>query len=133
MCTVLDKHNMTEADIKLQFITPTIISKWDVRKITMETQITDGRINLRGNMVFRERAKRADYVLYLNDNNPIAVIKAKDNHHTVSFGLQQAITYAQMMDNPFAYSSNGDGFAEHDLLTGMERQFSMTNFPHRTS
>lgn len=129
MCTVLDKHNMTEEDIKLQLITPAITSKWDVRKITMETQITDGRINLRGNMVFRERAKRADYVLYLNDNNPIAVIEAKDNHHTVSFGLQQAITNAQMMDVPFAYSSNGDGFAEHDLLTGMERQFSMDEFP----
>ena len=129
MCTVLDKHNMTEEDIKLQFITPAITSKWEVRKITMETQITDGRINLRGNMVFRERAKRADYVLYLNDNNPIAVIEAKDNHHTVSFGLQQAITYAQMMDVPFAYSSNGDGFAEHDLLTGTERQFSMDEFP----
>ena len=129
MCTVLDKHNMTEEDIKLQFITPAITSKWEVRKITMETQITDGRINLRGNMVFRERAKRADYVLYLNDNNPIAVIEAKDNHHTVSFGLQQAITYAQIMDVPFAYSSNGDGFAEHDLLTGMERQFSMDEFP----
>ena len=129
MCTVLDKHNMTEEDIKLQFITPAITSKWDVRKITMETQITDGRINLRGNMVFRERAKRADYVLYLNDNNPIAVIEAKDNNHTVSFGLQQAITYAQMMDVPFAYSSNGDGFAEHDLLTGMERQLCMDEFP----
>ena len=129
MRTVLDKKQMTEEDIKLQYITPAVTSKWDVRKITMETQITDGRINLKGNLVFREKPKRADYLLYLNENNPIAVLEAKDNNHSVSYGLQQAMLYAQMLDLPFAFSSNGDGFAEHDFLTGKERQFGLDEFP----
>lgn len=129
MSTILQKKAMSEEDIKLQYITPSIISKWDRGKITMETQITDGRINLKGNFVFREKPKRADYILYLNANNPIAIIEAKDNNHSISHGLQQAMTYAQMLDLPFAYSSNGDGFAEHDFLTGKERQFGLDEFP----
>ena len=95
----------------------------------METQVTDGKINLKGNFVFREKPKRADYILYLNANNPIAIIEAKDNKHSISHGLQQAMTYAKMLDLPFAYSSNGDGFAEHDFLTGKERQLKMDEFP----
>lgn len=132
MSTVLSKKTMSEEDIKLQYITPAITSKWDREKITMETQITDGKINLRGNFAFREKAKRADYILYLSTNNPIAVIEAKDNKHSISHGLQQAITYAKMLDLPFAYSSNGDGFAEHDFLTGQERQFGLDEFPSDT-
>lgn len=120
---------MTEEDIKLQYITPAITAKWDIRRITMETQITDGKINLKGNLVAREKPKRADYVLYLNANNPIAIVEAKDNNHSVSFGLQQAMAYAQMLDLPFAFSSNGDGFAEHDFLTGTEREFGLDEFP----
>lgn len=126
---ILDKKNMSEEDIKLQYITPAVTAKWSRSRITMETQITDGRINLKGNFVFREKPKRADYVLYLNDNNPIAIIEAKDNNHTISFGLQQAMTYAVMLDLPFAYSSNGDGFAEHDFLTGKEREIALDEFP----
>lgn len=129
MNTILNKKQMTEEDIKLQYITPAITSKWNVRKITMETQITDGKINLKGNFVFREKPKRADYVLYLTDNHPIAIVEAKDTNHSVSYGLQQAMTYAQMLDLPFAYSSNGDGFAEHDFLTGTEREFGLDEFP----
>lgn len=129
MDMMLSKKSMSEEDIKLQYITPAIISKWDLKKITMETQVTDGRINLKGNFAFREKPKRADYILYLNANNPIAIIEAKDNNHSVSHGLQQAMTYAQMMDLPFAFSSNGDGFAEHDFLTGKERQFGLDEFP----
>ncbi len=129
MGAVLNKHQMSEEDIKLQFITPAIICKWSKEKITMETQVTDGKINLKGNLVFREKAKRADYLLYLSANNPIAVIEAKDNNHSISYGLQQAMSYAQKLDLPFAYSSNGDGFAEHDFLTGTERQFGMDEFP----
>ena len=129
MSTILSKKEMSEEDIKLQYITPAITSKWDRGKITMETQVTDGKINLKGNFVFREKPKRADYILYLNANNPIAIIEAKDNKHSVSHGLQQAMTYAQMLDLPFAYSSNGDGFAEHDFLTGKERQFGLDEFP----
>ncbi len=129
MSTILSKKEMSEEDIKLQYITPAITSKWDRCKITMETQVTDGKINLKGNFVFREKPKRADYILYLNANNPIAIIEAKDNKHSVSHGLQQAMTYAQMLDLPFAYSSNGDGFVEHDFLTGKERQFGLDEFP----
>lgn len=126
---ILDKKQMTEEDIKLQYITPAITSKWNIQKITMETKITDGRVNIKGNLVFREPPKRADYVLYLSANNPIAIVEAKDNNHSVSFGLQQAMTYAQMLDLPFAYSSNGDGFMEHDFLTGLEREISLEEFP----
>ena len=127
--SVIPKRLMSEEDIKLQFITPAVTAKWNISKITMETKLTDGKINLKGNLVVREKPKRADYVLYFSANNPIAIIEAKDNNHSVSHGLQQAMDYAQMLDLPFAYSSNGDGFAEHDFLTGMERQFGMDEFP----
>ena len=129
MDTILSKRHMTEEDIKLQFITPAVTNKWSRGKITMETRITDGKINLKGNLAFREKPKRADYLLYLSANNPIAVIEAKDNTHSISYGLQQAMEYARMLDLPFAFSSNGDGFAEHDFLTGKERQFSLKDFP----
>ena len=126
---VLSKSQMSEEDIKFHYITPAITAKWDSQHITLETKITDGRINLKGNIVAREKPKRADYVLYLSANNPIAIVEAKDNNHTVSHGLQQAMTYAQMLDVPFAFSSNGDGFAEHDFLTGKERTFGLDEFP----
>ena len=129
MSTILPKKQMSEEDIKLQYVTPALVSKWSKGKITMETQITDGKINLKGNFAFREKPKRADYILYLNANNPIAIIEAKDNKHSISHGLQQAMTYARMLDLPFAYSSNGDGFSEHDFLTGKEREFGLDEFP----
>ncbi len=125
---ILDKKQMSEEDIKLNFITPAVQVSWSDH-ITMETKITDGQINIKGNMVARNKPKYADYMLYLNDGKPIAVVEAKDNNHTVSHGLQQAMTYAKMMDLPFAYSSNGDGFYEHDFLTGKERQIALDEFP----
>ena len=125
MSSLLSKKNMTEEDIKLRYITPAITAKWNVENITMETQITDGQYNLRGTIASRGPAKRADYLLYINANNPIAVVEAKDNNHSISHGLQQAMAYAQMLDLPFAYSSNGDGFAEHDFLTGKERNITI--------
>ena len=88
---IILKQNMTEEDIKLQYITPALTSKWERQKITMETQITDGKINLKGNLAVRQPGKRVDYLLYLSANNPIAVVEAKDNHHQVSAGLQQAM------------------------------------------
>ena len=132
---VISKRQMSEEDIKLKFITPAILRTWETTHITMETrvkkdvQFTDGRINLRGNMVRREKGLRADYILYLGPNRPIAVVEAKDNNHSVSFGLQQAKDYAKKLDLPFAFSSNGDGFAEHDFLTGNEKYFGMNEFP----
>lgn len=76
MTTVLAKSEMTEEDIKFHYITPAITAKWNHNKITMETKITDGRVNLKGNMASRENPKRVDYLLYLSDNKPIAVVEA---------------------------------------------------------
>ena len=129
MSTMRPKNEMTEEDIKFQYINPAIESKWDRNKISMETRITDGMINLRGNRVSRSEAKKADYILYINPQKPIAIIEAKSNKYSVSHGLQQAMQYAEMLDVPFAYSSNGDGFYEHDYLTGKEREFSLEEFP----
>ena len=128
---VIPKNQMTEEDIKLNYITPAIQSKGWTDRITMETAVkfTDGKINLKGNMVSRAAPKKADYILYLKKNKPIAIVEAKDNNHSVPFGLQQAMSYAKALDVPFAYSSNGDAFYEHDFLTGVERQIPLDEFP----
>lgn len=129
---MIDIQQLSEEDIKLRYITPSIVDKgWSVDNITMETKVklTDGKINLRGNLVSRGKAKYADYVLYYNRATPIAIVEAKDANHTVAHGLQQAKEYAQMMDVPFAFSSNGMGYQEYDFLTGKERSFSMDQFP----
>lgn len=129
---ILNKKQMSEEDIKLNYITPALQKGWK-EHITMETKVkfTDGRINIKGNMVARSDPKYADYILYLNAATPIAIVEAKDNNHSISYGLQQAMEYAKMLDLPFAYSSNGDGFYEHDFLTGKERQISMDSFPDK--
>lgn len=129
--SILDKKQMSEEDIKLNYITPAILAKGWLDKITMETAVrfTDGKVNLRGNLVSREAPKKADYVLYINRNNPIAIVEAKDNNHPISYGMQQAKEYAKMLDVPFAYSSNGDGFEEYDFITGVERELSLDAFP----
>ena len=128
----MDIHSLSEEDIKLRYITPAILSKgWALEDISMEMQVklTDGKINLKGNLVARSKPKYADYVLYYNRATPIAIVEAKDANHSVSFGLQQAKEYAKMMDVPFAYSSNGLGFQEYDFLTGKERALGMDEFP----
>lgn len=128
----MSMQDLTEEDIKLRYITPSIVNQgWSVHDITMETKVklTDGKINLRGNLVSRGKAKFADYVLYYNRATPIAIVEAKDANHTVAFGMQQAKEYAQMMDIPFAFSSNGLGFQEYDFLTGKEHSFPMDAFP----
>lgn len=127
--TILDKQQMTEEDVKLNFITPALFNSGWKDKIAMEMKITDGRVNLRGNLVSRDKAKKADYVLFMNKGNPIAIVEAKDFKHSVSFGLQQAKVYAQKLDVPFAYSSNGEGFQEFDFLTGEERTIGLNEFP----
>ena len=128
----MDIHSLSEEDIKLRYNTPSILNKgWAFEDISMELQVklTDGKINLKGNLVARSKPKYADYVLYYNRATPIAIVEAKDAKHSVSFGLQQAKEYAKMMDVPFAYSSNGLGFQEYDFLTGKERAFGMDEFP----
>lgn len=123
------KMLLSEEDIKRCYITPALERVWPACDIRMEKPITDGRVNIRGNMEMRERPKFADYVLYTHAGYPLAIVEAKDNKHNVSFGIQQAKTYAQMMDIQFAYSSNGDAFAEYDFLTGVEREFPLDEFP----
>ena len=123
---------LTEEDVKFRYINEAITSKgWAKDSIFMEQKVkfTDGKISLHGNLVHREKPKFADYVLYANKATPLAIVEAKDANHSVSHGLQQAMTYAQMLDVKFAYSSNGEGFAEHDFLTGKERTFAMDEFP----
>ena len=127
-----DDYLLSEEDIKLRYITPAITEKgWSVKDISMEAKVklTDGKINLKGNLLVREKPKYADYMLFFNRATPLAIVEAKDANHSVSFGMQQAKEYAKMMDIPFAYSSNGFGFHEYDFLTGKERSFSMDNFP----
>ena len=131
----VDKKNLTEEDIKLRYITPAITTRWKLEQISMEAvakapnQITDGQIELRGNLISRKRPGRVDYLLSVYPNYPIAVVEAKDNKHAVSDGLGQAMDYAQRLDVKFAYSSNGDAFREHDFFTGKERDFPLSDFP----
>src|SRR5277367_5952703 len=101
-------------------------------QIREEVNFTKGRIIVRGKLVTRGKAKRADYILYYKPNIPIAIIEAKDNNHAVGDGMQQALEYAELLDVPFVYSSNGDAFLEHDR-TGtaepVEREIPLVDFP----
>ena len=126
---ILTKSEMTEEDIKYHYITPAIEAKWDKSLILFERKITDGKINIMGNKTVREDAKKADYMLYMNPQFPLAVVEAKSNKFSISHGLQQAKQYAEMMNIPFAYSSNGDGFEEYDYLTGKETTLKLEDFP----
>ncbi|MBE2985456.1 DEAD/DEAH box helicase family protein [Campylobacter sp. RM9344] len=122
---------MTEEEIKLRFITPAIEKMgWDRNtQISMEYKITDGRINLKQNHIKRSEFKKADYLLSYKPNLPLAIIEAKDETHNIRDGIEQAKNYAQMLDVPFAYSSNGSGFIELDLINGTQRQISLDEFP----
>ncbi len=133
MSDIFDISQMTEEDIKLQFITPALTAKWDIKKITMETSpvnnFTDGKVRIKGNIPSRDKGKRCDYVLWYNKGTPLAIVEAKDNNHSSSFGMQQAITYGIMMNVPFVYTSNGGSFFEHDFTTGLEKEFPLNEFP----
>ncbi len=133
MSDIFEKKEMSEEDIKLQYITPALTAKWDVKKITMETSpvnnFTDGKVRIKGNIPSRDKGKRCDYVLWHNKGTPLAIVEAKDNNHSSSFGMQQAIAYGVMMNVPFVYTSNGDSFFEHDFTTGLEREFPLAEFP----
>ncbi len=131
MSDLMQKHEMTEEDIKLRFITPAIESAgWDRQKqIKMEYNFTDGRVIVRGNVTARGKRKRTDYLLYYKPNLPLAIVEAKDNRHSLGAGMQQGIEYAECLDVPFVYSSNGDGFLEHDMKNGTEREIKLEEFP----
>ena len=127
----LSKKDLTEEDIKLKYITPALQdSEWDIKtQIRCEYYYTSGKINVRENVAQRGVGKKVDYLLSYKANIPIAIVEAKDNKVTVAHGIQQAIGYAQDLDIPFAYSSNGDGFYEHDMITGEEKEIALEDFP----
>ena len=123
-------NHLSEEDIKLKYITPAIETKWDkMKQIRCEYPFTDGRVIVQGNVTARAARKRADYILSLRPNMPIAIIEAKDNAHSLGAGMQQAVEYAEILDIPFVYSSNGTGFLERDMLTGKERELTLAEFP----
>src|SRR2546421_4567391 len=112
----MDKRVLSERDIYTKFILPAVKrAGWDeMLQVREEVYFTKGRIIVRGKLVTRGKAKKADFVLYYKPNIPIALIEAKDNNHSVGDGMQQALDYAATLDVPFVFSSNGDGFVFHD-------------------
>src|SRR5438874_4457882 len=106
----MNKRDLNERDICTKFITPALRrAGWDeVTQIREEVRFTKGRIIVRGKLVTRGEGKRADYILYYKPNIPIAIIEAKDNHHSAGDGIQQALEYAETLDLPFVFSSNGE-------------------------
>ncbi|WP_016994128.1 EcoAI/FtnUII family type I restriction enzme subunit R [Lysinibacillus boronitolerans] len=122
---------LTERDICTKFITPSIVqSGWNLLdQIREEYTFTDGRVIVRGNLTSRGKRKRADYLLSYKPNLPLAIVEAKDMNHTIRSGLQQAIDYGTILDVPFVYSSNGEGFIERDMLTNLERELRLDEFP----
>lgn len=131
MDNLMKKSEMTEEDIKLQYITPAIEGAgWDKQKqIKMEYNFTDGRVIVRGNITQRAKRKKTDYLLFYKANLPLAVVEAKDNKHSLGAGMQQGIEYAECLDVPFVYTSNGDGFLEHDIKNGTEKELTLEQFP----
>jgi type I restriction enzyme, R subunit len=133
----MNKKALTEADIRSKFITPALVgadgSKWDLMtQVLEEHYFTRGRVIVRGRTTSRGEAKKADYILFYKPNLPLAVVEAKDNHHSVGAGMQQALEYAEILDVPFAYSSNGDAFLEHDRTGGsspVTREIPLDQFP----
>src|SRR6476661_886383 len=112
----MDKKDLSERDICTKFILPAVKrAGWDeMLQVREEVYFTKGRIIVRGKLVTRGKAKKADFVLYYKPNIPIALIEAKDNNHAVGEGMQQGLDYAETLDIPFVFSSNGDGFVFHD-------------------
>ncbi len=130
----MNKKDLSERDICSKYITPALVqSGWDLQKqILEEVTFTDGRIIVRKKVVTRGEKKRADYILYYKTNIPIAIIEAKDNKHSIGSGMQQALNYGEILDIPFVYTSNGDGFLEHDRTATagrVERELLLTQFP----
>ena len=133
MAMNLDKKSLSEQDICLQFITPSITQAgWLPEQIGREVQLTDGQVLVKGQTAVRSTgsSKRADYILYYKPDLPLAVVEAKSNIHSVSHGIQQAKGYAQMVDIPFVYSSNGDAFHQFDPQSNpVEQQITLDRFP----
>ena len=130
----IDKKDLSERDICTKYVTPAILQAgWDMNtQFREEVTFTRGRVIVKGQRSSRAKPKRADYILYYKPNIPIAVIEVKNNNHGVGDGMQQGLVYAEMLDVPFAYSSNGDAFIEHDRAAAsgqIEREIMLHDFP----
>lgn len=130
----MNKKSLSERDISTKFITPSLVAAgWDLdTQIREEVSFTDGRIYVRGKIHTRGARKRVDHLLYYKPNIPLAIIEAKDNNHTVGAGIQQALGYADSLDVPFVFSSNGDGFLFHDKTVqsgSIETELLLSAFP----
>ena len=131
----MNNSDLSERDICTKYITPALVAAgWDLQsQIREEVTFTAGRVIVRGSQVSRGEARRADYVLYQKSGMPIAVIEAKDNSHSVGAGMQQALTGAEALDVPFAFSTNGNAFLEHDRTSSdggvVEREIGLSTFP----
>lgn len=128
------KKHLSERDICTKYIHPALVKAgWNIKsQIREEVSFTDGRIIVQGKMHTRGKRKRADYILYYKPNLPIAIIEAKDNKHAVGDGMQQALEYAEILQIPFVFSSNGDGFVFHDKTISegdIEKELSLDEFP----
>lgn len=131
---MLSKQDLSERDICTKYITPALeASGWNkFSQFLEEVSFTDGKIYVKGKLTARGKAKRADYILYFKPNIPIAIVEAKDNKHSVGAGMMQALDYARILDIPFAFSSNGDGFLFHDrtVTAGpVESELGLNDFP----
>lgn len=129
-----NKKDLSERDICTKFITPALEQAgWDIiTQVREEFSLTKGRIIVRGKLHTRARNKRADYVLFHKPNIPIAVIEAKDNKHSLGDGMQQGLGYAEMLQVPFVFSSNGDGFLFHNKIAKdgvIERELALHELP----
>lgn len=129
----MDKKKLSERDICSKFINPALEQAgWTAHQIREEVTFTNGQIMVRGKLHTRGERKRADYVLYYKKNIPLAVIEAKDNNHSLGSGMQQALAYADCLQVPFVFSSNGDGFLFHDqtgLFGKVEQELGLDEFP----
>ena len=130
----MNKRALSERDICTKFITPALVAAgWDVQlHVREEVTFTKGRVIVRGKLTARGESKRADYILYHSSGTALALIEAKDNTHTVGAGMQQALGYAETLQIPFVFSTNGDAFLFHDrtLTEGaVERETPLEAFP----
>lgn len=130
----VDKKQLSERDICTKFIIPALQQAgWDIAtQVREEFVLTKGRIIVRGKLHTRAQHKRADYVLFYKPNIPIAVIEVKDNHHAIGDGMQQGLSYADLLQVPFVFSSNGDGFLFHNRIAGdgiIERELGLQELP----
>ena len=129
----VNKKQMSEQDIRTKYITPAILAAgWDRDlQIREEVSFTKGKITVRRKIVKRGEQKRADYILYWKPNIPLAIVEAKDNNHNIADGMEQALNYAEILDIPFVFTSNGDGFSFYDKTAehNVQTELALDQFP----